>query len=168
MNRKISIVLLLCVLVMVGSNIVYARQRAFRDFYWGDALMPLRSEHDLIKISPGSSDIGLSFWVKRNEDLQIGGEPVGSIVYVFFQNQLMSIIIRCHNRQFLSQVAQERFGMPVKSNVNPLDERYVEGDTLCHIEEESGEGVMRLCSLSILERYSRWEEQKTKEAAKDF
>lgn len=168
-RRTIAFVFLMAFATLLFQTVCAAQKvRAFRDFYWGDGLMPLILEHNLMKISPGPSDVGMSLWVKKDENLQLGGELLKSISYGFFQNQLCIIIIRHYDAEYLARVARERFGAPVESKAYPLDERYVDGDTMCHVYDDLGEGVMMLYSCSLFERYLEWKDQAAKDAARDF
>ncbi len=166
MTRKTAAAL--CVLLaLVPPTCAAEKVRAFREFYWGDWLMPLVHEQNLVKISPGPSDAGLSLWIKEDENLWLGGESLESISYGFFQNLLCIIVIRHRDAEFLARVARERFGQPVESKSYPLDEFYEEGDTVCHVYDDLGDGVMMLYDRTLFRRYLDWNDQQAKEAAKE-
>lgn len=147
------------VLLLIPTACVAQEARAFRDFHWGDWLMPLVEEHGLFKITKGSGDAGLSLWKKPDEDLIVGGTLVKSITYGFFQNRLCAVMIVHDDVNVLSELARARFGPPEYSNQFPFREAYRDGETECWVTEDNGEGVMLLGSTTLLQEYERWQKE---------
>ncbi len=159
-DTSITLCILLCaVLILTPALCVAQQSRAFRDFCWGDWLMPLIEEHRLFKITNSSSDAGLSLWQKPNEDLIVGGTLVKSITYGFFENRLCTVMIVHDDVRVLSELARARFGPPERTSQFPFWEAYREGDTECWVMDDKGEGVMLLGSTMLLQEYERWQKE---------
>jgi hypothetical protein len=156
------------IFILIGLTVCFAddmpNKQAFRDLYWGDSVEKLGDVH-LVEDTRG-----IKIYEKINENLKIGDLEVISIVYLFWDNKLLSVIIDSQDPRSLSRLAKAKFGYPKEENRFMLNEQYVYKDTSCGVKENIGRntGRMILLSRSISEEHKKWEKEQAEKNSKVF
>lgn len=162
-------VLLVTACLLVFSSVaVRAGETVFRDLSWGD---PPKSLGESIDITgDGDRAAGLEARRKVDENYELGPVRVNEISYVFFEGQLLMIMIKANETRVLSEIARAKYGKPFDDNRFIIDESYQYRDTLCSVKENlvTKTGTMTLFSINGLKRYEQWKKEQAEAASKAF
>lgn len=150
------------------SVIVFAGETIFRELSWGDSPESLGKSIDIT--GDGDSAAGLETRRKVDENYELGPVRVNEISYVFFESQLLMIMIKADEARVLSEIAHAKYGKPFKNNRFMIDEAYQYKDTFCSVKENivTKTGTMTLFSINGLKRYEQWKKEQAEAASKAF
>ena len=160
--------LIVVILSMFFSGSVLAGETVFRELSWGD---PPESLGESIDIT-GDGDRAARLEARRkvNENYELGPVRVNEISYVFFEGQLLMIMIKADKARVLSEIARAKYGKAFNSNRFMIDEAYQHKDTFCSVKENvvAKTGTMTLSSINGLRRYQQWQKEQAEAASKAF
>lgn len=136
----------------------------FRNMTWGS---DISSFPDLVYDSTDPSHGGIKFYMKKNDNLQIGSATAKKIVYGFWRDKLFSVGVFVEgniNWEGLKSAAFEKFG----SQPDPyLDSFYWSNDkTIIALDHaKNDKGVCWLRSREMAKQQEAYERHKAKEGA---
>lgn len=151
----------LLALLLTGMAVGQERTTVFRDLAWGDPPSALGPNAVYVRTYDD-----VDFYVRTDEDYQIGSIRADSITYGFFQDKLWGITIKVRDISATERMLKARFGQPDRSNRFMVDMMWFEKDTWVSFEEILGEkaAYWHMFSVEIAEEQRRWQEE---QAAKD-
>lgn len=103
--KKVLVLSLVFLIIFSGTviakNSEEERKTVFREFAWGDTVEFLKEEYEFefVRLKDEETDdlydidYGLNFYRRSNENHQLGEYGLDSIIYSFFQNELIQIRI---------------------------------------------------------------------------
>ena len=171
--RRMAMLIFLCVLF--ASNIVFSDSKepdGFRGIKWGTNINDLP---DMIYTETDPSYGGIKTYIKKADELKVGGAIIKSIEYGFWRDRFFSVQINVIGYTYfgaLKEAAFEKFGPGYKSN--EYIEEYVWGKRRWEREISTGmlsyneitkEGYLFLASMEISKEMNEYQKIKAKEGA---
>ncbi len=168
MNRQMFVVIgVLCAAIAFAGPVSVASdaspeadEPAFRDLRWGDPPSALGESRKF------GSNAGLDVYSKIGENLSLGSLKVNSIMYIFFQDQLQTVIFVAKDVTKTREILEAKYGKPAVSSQFSRDAQWLIGDTAVHLKEDLLEETARVTLMSVSVT-TRWDEWKKKQASDD-
>lgn len=164
--------LLLVTLILLVANIALAAERptGFRGIAWLTDFSTVKDE--MVHSSTDPSYGGIEFYMRKNDEMVIGGAKLEKIEYSFWQNQFYGVRILFSgytNYSSLKGALIERFGSGHKPN-RYIEEFYwfdfAEGNISIRYNDVQKTGVMRMSSKELAAKAQEYQKEKDKTGAK--
>lgn len=167
-----SLLLTLLFLTTAGNSYAFKNEPdGFRGVQWGDSPSVLENKQQWL------ADGNTNYFIKPDDEMQVGGATVSLIVYEFWKDKFASAIIHTKGRthwKTLKAAVFERFGAGKKKNTYKEEYRWGspwQGKSFIHLEYDSAtqEVLFFITSAKIWVERAEHEKQTAKEnAAKGF
>ncbi len=141
----------------------------FRGIKWGQDISTV---DDLVFVSTDPAFGGIDLYVRKGDEMKMGGAELDRILYGFWKDKLSSVIIYTKgyvNWDSFKAVVFEKFGKGYQGN--KYIEEYVWGGEkammMLDYNEFSKEGMLLMWSKEISIQQEEWKEQQAKKGAEE-